>query len=185
MSARRLLRTHIVILLSALLVRTAGAADGPRPPCDGSPLPTYQAAATGPPKVQSQTVTRWAPLACLGWDGAAPTLLVAITGRLHEPDGARVWVARLGAVSRLKSVRYWSVTDQSWQTLIHEAFAVTDASGTNRRDDFTPEELRPGVSLYSAERDGRSSEIVICAGRSFRHLRPEVTATPWWHAPSL
>jgi hypothetical protein len=160
MSTRRLLSTHIIILLSVLLVRTADAADGTRPPCGGPPLPAYQAA-TGAPTVQSQTVTGWAPAPCLGWDGPAPTLLVAITGRLREPDGAGAVLARFGAVSRFKGVRYWSVTDQAWQTLIHEAFAVTDASGTNRREDFTPEELRPGVSLYSAERDGRSSGFVI------------------------
>ena len=171
MSTKRLLSTHIIILLSVLFVRTAAAADGPRLPCGGSPLPTYQPAATGAPKVQSQTVTGWAPSACLGWDGAAPTLLVAITSRVREPGGASAMLARFSAVSRLKGVRYWSVTDRAWQTLIHESFAVTDAAGTNRREDFTPEELRPGASLYSAERDGRSSGIVIYRMRVSNALR--------------
>jgi hypothetical protein len=161
MSTRWLLGTHIIIiLLSALLVRTADAADGPRPPCGVSPVPAYPAA-IGAPKVQNQTVTGWAPPSCLGWDGPAPTLLVAIAGRLHEPGGAEALLARFGAVSRLRGMRYWSVTAQAWQTLIHDALAVTDAAGTNRRDDFRPEELRPGISLYSAERDGRSSGFVI------------------------
>jgi hypothetical protein len=160
MSTRRLLGTHVIILLSALLVRTAAAADWPRPPCGGSPVPAYPSA-IGAPKVQSQTVTGWAPPRCLGWDGPAPTLLVAIAWRLHEPGGAEALLARFGAVSRLRGVRYWSVTDQAWQTLIHDAFAVTDATGTNRRGDFRPEELRPGVPLYSAERDGRSAGAVI------------------------
>jgi hypothetical protein len=88
-------------------------------------------------------------------------LLVAIAGRLHEPGGADALLARFGAVSRIRGVRYWSVTDQAWQTLIHDAFAVTDAVGTNRRGDFLPEELQPGIPFYSAERDGRSSGIVI------------------------
>ena len=75
----------------------------------------------------------------------------------------RCWrgLARFGAVSRTTGIRYWSVTDQRWDTLIREAFAVTDAAGTSRRDDFGIEELRPGVAFYSAERDGRSSGVVI------------------------
>lgn len=160
MSIRGLLRTHIVVLLSVLIVRTANAADWPRPPCGGSPVPAYPGA-IGAPQLQSQTVTGWIPPICLGWDGPAPTLLVAIAGRLHEPRGADAVLARFGAVSRIKGVRYWSVTDQAWQILIHDAFAVTDAAGTIRRGDFRPEELRPGVAVYLAERDGRSSGTVI------------------------
>ena len=123
-------------------------------------MPAYPVA-PGAPHVQSQAVKGWTPPACLGWDGAAPTLLVAIAGRLHEPNGADALLARLGAVSQLRGVRYWSVTAQAWQTLIGDASAVTDAVGTNPRVDFSPVELQPGVALYSAERDGRSSEVVI------------------------
>ena len=82
-------------------------------------------------------------------------------GACIRPVGRMRLLARFGAVSRLRGVRYWSVTDQAWKTLIHDAFAVTDAAGTTRRDDFRPNELQPGVSLYSAERDGRSSGMVI------------------------
>jgi hypothetical protein len=176
MSTRRLLSTHIIVLLSVLLVRTADAADWPRPPCGSSPVPAYPAA-IGASKVQSQTVTGWTPPICLAWDGPAPTLLVAITGRLHEPGGADALLARFGAVSRIRGVRYWSVTDQAWQTLIHDAFAVTDATGTNRRDDFRPEELRPGVSLYSAERDGRSSGVVIYRMRVVERMPDRVVVS--------
>jgi hypothetical protein len=160
MSTRWLLGTHIIILLSALLVGTADAADWPRPPCGVSPVPAYPAA-IGAPKVQNQTVTGWAPPSCLGWDGAAPTLLVAIAGRLHEPGGAEALLARFGAVSRLRGVRYWSVTAQAWQTLIHDALAVTDAAGTNRRDDFRPE------SCGRAFRSTRRSAMVALRGLSF------------------
>ena len=147
-------------LLTVLLAETAAAAEGPRPPCGNSPLPAYPATA-GSPVVQSETVTNWIPPACLGWDGPAPRLLVAIAGRVHESGGATALLARFGSVSRLRGVRYWSVTDRAWQTLITDAFAVEDAIGSRRRDDFRAEEMLPGVPLYMTERDSRSSGPVI------------------------
>jgi hypothetical protein len=160
MTTRPRLRGRIVPALAVLLAGTADAAEWPRPPCGGAPVPAYPAA-IGSPIVQSQTVAGWAPPSCLGWDGRAPTLLVAIAGRLHEPGRVDALLARFGAISELRGVRYWSVTDQAWRTLIHDALAVTDTTGVHRRGDFRPDELQPGVPLYSAERDGRSSGAVI------------------------
>jgi hypothetical protein len=114
-----------------------------------------------PARVQSQSVTGWTPPICLGWIGAAPTLLVAIAGRIHEPGGADALLARFGAVAQTRGVRYWSVTDKAWRTLIQDAFAVTDATGTRSRGDFRPEELQPGIPLHLAQNDTRSSGFVI------------------------
>jgi hypothetical protein len=150
---------HILILLACLVVRSADATEALRLPC-GGPQTDYPAA-IGAPVVRSATVTGWTPPACLGWGAAAPTLLVAITGRLREAGGATALLARLGAISRLRGMRYWSVTDQTWQTLIIDAFAVTDPGGRSRRSDFRPDEMAPGVSLYAAERDGRAGDAVI------------------------
>jgi hypothetical protein len=160
MSTRRRPGLYIIALLTVQLFGTADAAEWLRPPCGGSPVPAYPVA-TGSPTVQSQTVTGWTPPTCLSWDGPTPTLLVAIAGRLHEAGGADALLARIGAVSRLTGMRYWSVTEQAWQTLIQDAVAVTDAAGTKRRDDFRPEELQTGVSRYSAQHDSRSSGVVI------------------------
>jgi hypothetical protein len=91
----------------------------------------------------------------------APTLLVAIASRLHDRTSADALLARFGAISRSRGVRYWSVTDQAWRTLIEDAFAVTDATGNIARDDFRSDELQPGRPLYSAQRDSRSSGVVI------------------------
>jgi hypothetical protein len=143
-----------------LLMGTANGADLPHPPCGSSPAPSYPTT-IGSPVVQSHTVSGWVPSTCLGWDGPAPTLLVAIAGRLHPAGGADALLARSGAVSTLRGLRYWSVTDQAWKTLIHDAFAVTDVAGTTRRGDFRPNELQPGVSLYTAQRDSGSSGMVI------------------------
>jgi hypothetical protein len=152
--------SHILILLACLVVRSAGATEALRPPCGVPQMPDYPVA-IGAPVVRSESVTGWAPPACLGWGASAPTLLVAITGRLHEAGGATALLARFGAISRLRGLRYWSVTDQTWQTLIIDAFAVTDAGGRSRRGDFRPDEMAPGASLHAAERDGRAAEAVI------------------------
>jgi hypothetical protein len=61
-------------------------------------------------------------------------------------------VQRIGAVSRLTGLRYWSTTHQQWQTLIVEASALTGPQG-NRRNDFTPEELTSGSTLFFEQQD--------------------------------
>jgi hypothetical protein len=152
--------SHILILLACLVVRSAGATEALRPPCGGPQVPDYPVAIDAP-VVRSETVTRWASPTCLGWGATAPTLLVAITGRLREAGGAPALLARFGAISRLGGMRYWSVTDQTWQTLIIGAFAITDLASQHRRGDFRPDEMAVGVALYAAERDGRSADAVI------------------------
>jgi uncharacterized protein DUF6675 len=165
-----------VFLLTALLAETAAASEGPRPPCGNSPLPSYPMTA-GPPVVQSETVTNWAQPACLGWDGPAPKLIVAIAGRLRESGGAAALLARFGAVSRLRGVRYWSVTDRAWRTLITDAFAVEDVAGRRRRDDFPANEMILRNTLYMSERDSRSSGPVIYRMRVLSSTRERVVVS--------
>jgi hypothetical protein len=159
MSTRRRRVSSLMAALT-LIAGAAGATEWPRPPCGGSPVPAYPTA-PGSPNIQSQPVRGWTPPTCLGWNGTAPTEIVAIAGRLHESSGADALLARFGAISQMIGVRYWSTTEQAWRNLFHEAFAVTDVTGAHRRDDFRPEELQPGASLHLAERDGRSSGVVI------------------------
>ena len=149
-----------IFLLLVLLVETSAAADIPQPPCATVPVPSYPAS-IGSPVVQTQTVTDWLPPPCLGWNGLRPDLIVALAARLREPGGAAALLARFGAVSRLRGMRYWSVTDQAWRVLVTDATPVTDAAGTQPRGDFSPDEMLPGALLYSAERDSRSSGAVI------------------------
>ena len=160
MSPRPRPLSHILILLACLVAGSAGGTEALRPPCGAPQVPDYPVA-IGAPVVQSETVTGWGPPACLGWGAAAPTLLVAITGRLYEAGGATALLAQFGAISRLRGMRYWSVTDQTWQTLIIDAFAATHPNGQSRRGDFRPEEMALGVSLYAAQRDGRAADAVI------------------------
>lgn len=165
-----------VFLLTMLLAATSAAAEGPRPPCGNSPLPAYPPS-SGPPVVLSETVTSWVPPACLGWDGRAPGLLVVIVGRMRETGGATALLTRFGSVSQLRGVRYWSVTDRGWRTLITDAFAVSDAVGRRRRNDFRAEEMLPGIPLYMSEGDSRSSGPVIYRMRILSHTAGRVVVS--------
>ncbi len=149
-----------ILLATLLFVGTAAGAERFEPPCGGAAVPAYPVS-IGLPVVQNQTVSTWTPAACLGWSGAKPTLLVAVAARLREPGGAAMLLARFGAISGLRGLRYWSVTDQAWQTLVTDASAVTNAGGSRRRGDFQVDEMRVDTPLYSTERDSRSSEPVL------------------------
>ena len=47
-----------------------------------------------------------------------------------------------------------------WQTLIADAYAVTDAAGKERRKDFTLEEMKAGKVLYLEQMDNLSGKAI-------------------------
>jgi len=58
-------------------------------------------------------------------------------------------------------VRYWSVTENGWRTLITHATALRGPDPSESRADFTAGELKTGKDLYFAETDNRLGEPVI------------------------
>jgi hypothetical protein len=66
-----------------------------------------------------------------------------------------------GAISSLAGLRYWSTTHKSWQTLIPDAYAVTNAQGNQRRRDFAMEELKPGSVLHFEQTDNLSGKAIF------------------------
>jgi hypothetical protein len=69
-------------------------------------------------------------------------------------------VARIGAISTPRSVRYWSVTDESWRPLVFDAWALHRPDPRSRRADFSAAEMTAGSELYNWENDSRSGKIV-------------------------
>jgi len=67
---------------------------------------------------------------------------------------------RIGAVSQLTGVRYWSTTHQQWQTLIVEAHALSASQGNLRRNDLSPDEMKAGSFLYYQQLDNLSGKAV-------------------------
>jgi hypothetical protein len=60
---------------------------------------------------------------------------------------------RIGAISALQGLLYWSTSNQKWQALILEAYAVADPSTGTRRPDFNAAEIADGRTLYAQETD--------------------------------
>jgi hypothetical protein len=95
----------------------------------------------------------WKPPACTGWTDTGFSTLVTTVARFRYQTGAEGLLRRVGAISTLTGVRYWSTTHQQWQTLIVAAHASTGPQPGHRREDFAPNEMTPGKVLYLEEVD--------------------------------
>ena len=147
----------------ALFASHAAADDaGPRTPCEpGVSVPAYAEAAE--PAMQTWVNLQWQAPACLGWPGSHYKLVIAIAGRVPVPDEASLR-GRIGAISAMRGLRYWSVTEDAWRVLIKDAYALAGPSGA-RREDFAADEIRAGAVLHFVEEDNRSSGAVANAVR--------------------
>jgi hypothetical protein len=98
----------------------------------------------------------WKPPACTGWTETGFSTLITTAARFRYTAGAEGLLRRIGAISELAGMRYWSTTHQQWQTLIVKAYALTAPPPGRRRPDFTPDELRGGKALYLEQADNLS-----------------------------
>lgn len=151
----------LVMLLAPAIGR---AENGPRQPCGREPSPAY-ADVGSPPAVRVWAMDElgagWVPPACSGWSTGTPRVLVTVAGRFRHTGGVDGLLTRLGAVSTLTTIRYWSVTDQRWESLVTRASALDGRDGARRRPDFRLAEMTVGADLYLAQRDNRSTSEVV------------------------
>jgi len=124
---------------------------GPQPPCNMGAVPPYPAlddAATVKSWNKSELGDEWKPPACTGWTSLGFTTLVVTFARFRHTSGVTGLLRHFGAISELTGIRYWSTTNQQWQTLVKDAHALTGLEPSQRRRDFTPDEMREGKVLY-------------------------------------
>jgi hypothetical protein len=57
-------------------------------------------------------------------------------------------------------MRYWSITHKKWQILIVNAHALTGLQRGQRREDFTPDEMKEGKVLYFEQADNLSGKAI-------------------------
>jgi hypothetical protein len=57
-------------------------------------------------------------------------------------------------------MRYWSTTHKRWQTLIVDSYALTGLPPSQRREDFTLDEMRKGDKLYFEQVDNLSGKAI-------------------------
>jgi hypothetical protein len=158
-SRRQLLQRLAVI--AGPLGGAASVASAERSMCGNAPPPAYPAL-DKPALVQS-----W--LRDGRQDGAAPDcnglrsrdieLLVRVTARFHSPLDGAAMLGRLGAVSALKGMPYWSYTDKMRQLLVSESYAVDHPVSMKARADFSPAELRSGALLFFVQSNNRAAAL--------------------------
>jgi hypothetical protein len=134
---------------------------GPQPPCGSAVFPDYPEV-DRPPAVKvwepDELGRDWMPPGCTGWTEPGFSTLVATVGRFRYPAGAKGLLQRVGAISELKGIEYWSTTHQRWQTLIVDAFTLTGTNAGKRRKDFPAEEMVQGRTLSFQQEDSLSGK---------------------------
>ena len=137
------------------------AQSGPQPPCGREPIPPY-------PRLDDSAIVKswnnsefgrdWRPPACTGWSAVGFATLVTTVARFRYTSEAEGLLRHIGAISELSGMRYWSTTHKRWQTLIVDAHALTDLQSGQRREDFTPDEMKKGKDLYFEQVDNLSGK---------------------------
>ena len=158
-SRRQLLQRLAVI--AGPLGGAASVASAERSMCGNAPPPAY------PAFDKPALVDSWLRDGHL--DGAAPDcnglrsrdveLLVRVTARFHAALDGVAMLGRLGAVSALKGMPYWSYTDKKRQLLVSESYAVDNPVSMKARADFSAAELRSGALLFFAQSDNRATTL--------------------------
>jgi hypothetical protein len=134
-----------------------------QPSCGKEPIPPYPSL-DDPAIVKSWSESDlghdWRPPACTGWGAVGFTRLVTTVARFRHSSGAEGLLRHIGAISELAGMRYWSTTHKQWQTLIVDAYALTDLQPAQRREDFTPDEMKEGKVLYFQQADNLSGKAI-------------------------
>lgn len=103
----------------------------------------------------------WTPPTCTRFTAKGDGVLVAVAGSFPFKGNAEALLQRFGAVSALKGLKYWSVTEAGWRTLITGATALEGPDLNRPRADFTLAEMRSGADLYFAQSENRAGGDVV------------------------
>jgi hypothetical protein len=140
-----------------------GADTGPQPPCEAAPFPAFPNTGDAPVvRTWDRSVLgrNWTPPTCTDWAAPGFSTLVAAAARFRYAGGVPGLLRRIGAISELTGMRYWSTTRKRWQTLIVDAYALSAEGGNRRRKDFSMDEMAEGRSLYFQQTDNVSGRAV-------------------------
>ena len=152
------------VLLCMLLGGVCSAAEmaSPCPPAPANIYPALDAAPTVGVWHQNELLqVNWTPPPCTGWPSAAHSrLLVTLAGRFRFAGSMNALIDRIGAISSLPKVRYWSDDEKAWRPLAENASALTTTSPASRRSDFKASELSKGAELFYWENDDSKRETV-------------------------
>lgn len=129
--------------------------------CDVGPAPSATAAPTVRLWMEGEDADDWIPPPCTGWTEPGYRVLVELTGTIPADGDTDALLAQLGAVSGMRGLKYWSVSDQAWQILVIDSSALSSPDDEARRGDFTAEELVSEPEQYFVQADNRAGNPVI------------------------
>jgi hypothetical protein len=150
-------------IFALLLYATNAQAGGPSLPCSGEADVGYPAVAAAPVITiwHAGDIKNWPVPACTGWQANSHSkLVITLKGSFRFDGTMNALLARIGAVSSLPSVMYWSVTDSHWNPLAYAASALSSPNAKDRRSDFSATDFVKGAELYYWEDDTRSGDTV-------------------------
>jgi len=151
----------MLVTLIGCGIALRGADLGPRPPCGGETFPSYPDPDDSPAVKmwdRADLGSDWAPPACTGWTTPGFSTLAVTVARFRHTSAAAGLLRRIGAISELKGVRYWSTTHKQWRALILEAYAVSGPGHDQRRADFSPDEIGHEQAVYFLQQDNLSGK---------------------------
>lgn len=134
-------------------------ADAPRVPCPGPPVPAYAAVGAKPQWQEWSNVALEAP--CARSAAGRFDLAVALSGTFEEKGGANAILERLGGVSRMTGIQYFSDSSGRSQPMLSDSAALSSSKPDARRADFSAGELRTGAAAYYTQTDPASGIPVV------------------------
>lgn len=154
-----------VVAFALLLLASGARALDPQSPCAIAGTPGYPSPDSAPTIAiwQGKDLEQgnWHPPSCTGWSAESRSrLIVTLSGSFHFDGPMSALLARVGTISALRSIQYWSTTEKKWGPLSNDAFALTGPDSKLRRPDFLPSELVKGAELYYWEDDTRTGPAV-------------------------
>jgi len=154
------------------------AQSGPVCPHAGTAKPNPVYADIGdPPNVGSWKALERLPSECHVSLNSKALLTVSLAATFSHDGTVEDIAARLGAVSQMQGLKYWSTTDNNWRVLVESASALTSADKSSIRKDFTAEEILSGKSLYTAQNDTRSWGLNVFVMNLLASSKDQITIT--------
>ncbi len=152
-----------LLIVAAVALPLWARADAVVPPCGAPEKPAFPA----PGPMVEMTIlddvqsSRWKPPSCTGWPAASYSkLVIGVAGSFRFTGTMEDLLTRLGAISGLPKVRYWSKSAGGWRPVATAASALSNRNADSRRADFAQDEFRPRTEHYFWENDSRAGEIV-------------------------
>src|SRR6185295_16266160 len=108
---------HAMLACALSLPASSAQAFGPQPPCAIAGAPAYPSPDAAPIIAiwQGKELQHgnWRPPSCSGWPAEVRSrLIVTLTGSFHFDGPMSALLARVGTISALRNIQYWSTTEK-------------------------------------------------------------------------